>query len=661
MPDSIEPHETPALTDKARAEALRNASEETSPKEAALKLARAGVAVFPVKAGGKVPDCPNGFKDATTDLDQVAEWWEKRDDRNLGVPTGEKSRLYVLDVDGPDGADTLATLEQEYGELPETLTVATPREDGRHLYRHLYFTSEGFLKSGAGQLSGLGKGLDVRGSGGYVVVAPSKREDGAYRVTSNGAPLAPLPSWIVKLQNPSDDATEADTSADETPSEAPSEALSVEAHDRAVRNHPEVVSRLVSRCNALSGTPEGSRNVMFHKLVYTFAGHVATGDLTRETLKHLSMIAAEECGLVEDDGPHKVRYTFDKSFEAGHAEPYDKPIGTGGNDLPPVLDIEALFDGPTEYPWLVDGVLPLAGKSMLFGKGGSMKTFMALDLALSVAAGIPWHGRAVEGGPVVYIAAEGRYGLAIRVRSWLDHHPEAARQARRRFRMVPRSVALDDAQSAQQLQEGLLRQGLAPEDVALLVADTYHQTVSPDHSENETDSSRALKKSLDEAFPSAAVLWLHHTPRSDSSRPRGANSLENLCDVLWLARKSQAALPRVTLVNKKTRDESDGDELTFQMREVGNSLVPIQDNERGRHIIGVSKVEKAIESYCEEHPDKLGPNTSTLRDLLRGGTEIRQAAMDAARDDPASPVKVRDEGPGKPTWWYLDTDHEGAT
>src|SRR5829696_498645 len=67
--------------------------------KAALAYARRGVPVFPCEPGGKRPLTYNGFWDSSADPRRVAAWWDRWPDANLGVPTGERSGLLVLDID----------------------------------------------------------------------------------------------------------------------------------------------------------------------------------------------------------------------------------------------------------------------------------------------------------------------------------------------------------------------------------------------------------------------------------------------------------------------------------------------------------------------------------------------------------------------------------
>lgn len=72
--------------------------------------------------------------------------------------------------------------------------------------------------------------------------------------------------------------------------------------------------------------------------------------------------------------------------------------------------------------WLGDHFLEEGTVGALIGASGVGKSFLALDFALSVATRIPWHGRNVVKGPVLYIAGEGRYGILRRARGWAIAH-----------------------------------------------------------------------------------------------------------------------------------------------------------------------------------------------------------------------------------------------
>jgi hypothetical protein len=105
-------------------------------REAAIEYAERGIPVFPLQLNDKVPlPRSGGHKDATTDLEKIKAWWNGERAYNIGIPTGEISGYFVLDIDrhGADGFKTLADLEAQHGPLPATLTVETAG-GGEHRY-----------------------------------------------------------------------------------------------------------------------------------------------------------------------------------------------------------------------------------------------------------------------------------------------------------------------------------------------------------------------------------------------------------------------------------------------------------------------------------------------------------------------------------------------
>ena len=153
----------------------------------ALACAERGIPVFPCKPGGKEPLTHHGFKDASTDPSKIHAWWNAHPLANIGVPTGERSGLLVVDVDHPAGLDAL---EAEHGELPATRTHATGSGGMHYLYR---YPAGSNISISAGKLA---HGLDTRGEGGYVIVPPSATT-GPYTVLDDLPPAAP-PEWLLE-------------------------------------------------------------------------------------------------------------------------------------------------------------------------------------------------------------------------------------------------------------------------------------------------------------------------------------------------------------------------------------------------------------------------------------------------------------------------------
>jgi hypothetical protein len=82
-----------------------------------------------------------------------------------------------------------------------------------------------------------------------------------------------------------------------------------------------------------------------------------------------------------------------------------------------LLTRSALRNLPKPEP-LIDNVLDQGTVALLYGRWGTYKSFIALDWAASVATGRAWQGRPTEQRRVLYIAAEGAFGLSSRVDAW---------------------------------------------------------------------------------------------------------------------------------------------------------------------------------------------------------------------------------------------------
>lgn len=157
-----------------------------------------GWSVLPLRPHEKRPLVRwEGFQSVHASAIEIADWFRRWPDANLGVVTGEISNLVVLDVDPKHGGDdSLIALERRFGTLPPTVEAVTGGGG-----RHLYFTHPGGLVRNR---AGLAQGIDLRGDGGYIVAPPSIHPSGRpYAWAAGHSPdqiaLAPLPRWLYAL------------------------------------------------------------------------------------------------------------------------------------------------------------------------------------------------------------------------------------------------------------------------------------------------------------------------------------------------------------------------------------------------------------------------------------------------------------------------------
>src|SRR5579885_1213210 len=170
--------------------------------KAALYYARAGLPAFPLHPQGKTPLVRRGLYAATTDEEQIARWWRRFPQANIGIPTGAPSGWIVLDVDPRhSGQMSLEKLQQAIKQHAaesgcanrDLLATRVQRTGGGGL--HLVFDRRTDLDlpvRNTVDVAGY-HGLDLRGEGGYIVVAPSQHASGGIYRWMNDVPPVPFP------------------------------------------------------------------------------------------------------------------------------------------------------------------------------------------------------------------------------------------------------------------------------------------------------------------------------------------------------------------------------------------------------------------------------------------------------------------------------------
>jgi Bifunctional DNA primase/polymerase, N-terminal len=112
-------------------------AEQDATRDVRMKMRRAltwlqcGAPIVPLAEGGKKPMLEGGVHAALTKRAEVIALFARWPRANYGIVTGRVSGLIVIDVDGPEGAASLCALEKQYGPLPVTVVVGTPR--GRYI------------------------------------------------------------------------------------------------------------------------------------------------------------------------------------------------------------------------------------------------------------------------------------------------------------------------------------------------------------------------------------------------------------------------------------------------------------------------------------------------------------------------------------------------
>lgn len=282
----------------------------------------------------------------------------------------------------------------------------------------------------------------------------------------------------------------------------------------------------------------------------------------------------------------------------------ERPVqgGRAGELRRQVLTDDELDLIPQGEP-LVAGIVQRATISVLYGPPASGKSFVAVDLALSVATGCWWFGHAVATAtpPVLYVIAEGVEGIAARRDAW--------KQARNlttagNIRWLPAAVNLLNAGDVQAL-EAIVRR-LRPE---LVVIDTLSRCM-PGGNENAPEVMTGVVAALDalRRAGDSHVMALHHTPK-DGTTARGHSALEGAANTMIQVKADDTL---VTLKCTKQKNAKPFPELRLNLVPTGPSAA-LSDRETAP--TAETPTTGALLDVVRDHADTSGLTNTTLEKL----------------------------------------------
>lgn len=263
----------------------------------AEELAGRGLFVFPCAPGAKEPATQHGFRDAVRAPYQLEAWWPEGNRYNLAIATGAKSGVVVVDLDGDLGIASFAAYV--VAGLPRTWCALTA--GGVHLY---------FAHPGGGDLPNtahkLGRNIDTRGDGGYVVAPPSWLACGVpYRWLCAPWQLedpAPLPRKVLEAWRPKRDTK-------------PPQFQARRSFEPGQDGDARTLAMLDRWARELAAAPKGARDVLLTKLAYAAGARVLEGRLTRSAAERALLAAVAAWGPVA----RRDRAKVEKGIIAGLA------------------------------------------------------------------------------------------------------------------------------------------------------------------------------------------------------------------------------------------------------------------------------------------------------------------------------------------------------
>lgn len=219
----------------------------------------------------------------------------------------------------------------------------------------------------------------------------------------------------------------------------------------------------------------------------------------------------------------------------------------------------------TQPEWLIRGLLERDVLALVFGDPGCGKSFLAVDWACSVATGRDYAGHKVKHGPVLYLAGEGRNGIARRLRAWTIRSGESLEDAPLYLSSGP--AALCDLQSAAEVQAAVADLAEAEGSPALIVVDTLARNFGPGDENSTHDMSVAIQ-AMDalRSVHRCTILLVHHTGHADKTRARGAMALKGALDAEYRLERGEDGVTR--LDSTKMKDAPEPPPMAFKLRTV---------------------------------------------------------------------------------------------
>ena len=311
-----------------------------------------GFSIIPVIKGTKRPALSSWkeFQERRVTDEEVNAWFGNGSRNGIGIVTGVISGIAVVDLDSPE-----AVAFAKAHDFPPTPLVKTGK--GYHAYYRYSAGVRNFQKRD--DLPG----IDLRGDGGFVVAPPSVHVSGNRYQWVEGKGLDDLPM-----------------------AELPSKIMA---------QRPEDKTRLV---NLYKGVARGSRNDALARLAGSWAKNGLPFDQCLEMAYAWNLL--NNPPLPGKEIERTIKSIIDRHL-ANYAQ--KDPAKTGIV----LTSLGDLLKEPEEnVTWVVDGLLPSGGFSIMAAKPKVGKSTLARDLSFSIALGKPFLGRDVAQGPVIYLALE---------------------------------------------------------------------------------------------------------------------------------------------------------------------------------------------------------------------------------------------------------------
>lgn len=326
--------------------------------KAALEYLERGWSVIPVVPQGKRPAIPwTAYQNRLPTEDEVRRWWAEIPNANVGIVTGKVSGIVVVDIDTYRGGD----VQKVFQKYPTSL-VAKTGSGGYHLV-FKYPSDQSYVPNQVGE-----DGVDIRADGGLIVAAPSVHASGN------------LYEWY----------------SDGEPGDTPYKLLSSGKKSSSPDEGKNWLTTL------LAGMGEGGRNDAAARI----AGYLAKMQIPQDVAQGFLRAWNHRNNPPLPD--MEVTRTVASVFSKAEMQTQAAAKLQSKKALMSLRDYMVAYGDKSEQRWLVKDWMPEGTIAFAVSPPGCYKTWLLLDLCVSIATGEPFLGTAPveKTGPAVIIQQE---------------------------------------------------------------------------------------------------------------------------------------------------------------------------------------------------------------------------------------------------------------
>ena len=536
----------------------------------------------------------SSWKEFETTLvpDQQFEKWfgingSHRHKSNLGLITGDCSNdVFVLDVDlhtKPEAQQWLMDLLDSYN---DGMALNCPcQQTGGGGFQYL-------LRAPATWPAPTMKtpiGIDIRGQGGFAVLAPSMHESGReYQWVQGKAPwqveIPEAPPWLLMAIDDLVRKYGAGTGGhNERIVQTPTPAQTTNQFGLIIDGREEYMTKIVFakvlslyRESPILPSAERLQDAkrdafsVYERKVKSRIQEVGTPNhilLERENRGHSLFDEKWQYAIKQWDNKIAHEAAMPRTRGDGAQSDMGESVDewTAQNDLYEVLDEAQILTLPDPV-FLIDEMVIENSLGFIYGAPGSGKSFIAIGIGLTLATGQKtWWDRAVNAtGPVLMVSSEGTADMKNRIAAW---RKASCVTDPSQFHLIRQTINFMDAGDRDKLHRTIsaMAAKLSTNPVMIIV-DTLSRAMAGSD-ENDQASASMMVQACDQLRETwnTTVLCIHHTSRMGNMR--GSTVFEGAADFIFGVEKEQGAQSGI-ITAKKIKAAEDGWNLTFNLRKI---------------------------------------------------------------------------------------------